>query len=670
MKNKKFYRLGLSVSLLALYCTTAWSAERVVQFAGLVSSITERKETTEFLDKVLCNIVIVNTSQTNSNQAIIDVNFYNYGYTGTGYSSIRSARVQMSNTGDAEAARYNQMLIHGGSTAAGTSCIYNAGDNTTALEPLGTCVIQFTTNTIPAGSSTVGVCAGNVRVRDVDPAAPGFVVASGSASLIQEVKVLGGVLSGAHFLSGPAFSGAVGTAVVPLSTDAKSAVLGTSTPSADAIQTLPANMNLECRNSCMGVRAGVLQSISRRQNPHSNVNGGPTQGSVFDTVRNFCKTSASGTGGTPYLSGRNVYDLLWTNAATLPNLSSTRSDAFNLFTPAGSTNATYGNAGKTAIHNSCNPSSNLNLMTMLRECHYDFFAKECVQIADNIEKSFYQGGIGYHEYEIYAAFSREMEFLFDEMRRRSVFTNRCLNPGGLFNVYDSGNNILSPALTRNSSDPIRIAAYPASAASDPANACFQSMYNGTPDTAIGYLSNYISEEIVPRALVGQQSPFEYTRSPGSSTTLFIPGSGGTTDNPMICDAICGGAAAYRSPDFIHEPNLGMEAGILNSGRPREYGQSGNGTNKVTFGGLAQKITPPEFKGGLVKEFMIGGFGTICSANEGFTDWNNIKDASAFTAQSINGQYRYCSNRLQGGADDLLFGVQGVISYPVNGGSPF
>lgn len=634
--------------------TLANAAERVVQFAGVVSSVTERRETTEFLDKVLCNLVIVNTSQTTSNQTIVGVNFYNYGYSGT---DLNSARVFAPATapGAGEELRYNQIMIHpSGGAATETSCIGKT------LEPLATCVMQFITNTIPAGSSTIGVCAGNVRVQDSNPASPGFVVASGSASLIQEVRILGGVLSGAHFLSGPAFNN---LSANPIDSTAVQTAAPTSAANAAGTgpqSSLPANMNIECRSRCRAVAPGVMQAISKSQNPGSDGNGGAQHGigSVFDTVRAFCRGNGSSGTSAPYYTGKSFYDQLWTNS---PPTSS--SDAGTVTTTA----ITFG--GVNGMQNQCTAAElgSLYLQT-LKDCHYKYFQEQCINITEEVEKSFYEGVIGYTEESIYVAFARKFQYLAVQMETERTFVSKCMAPLGLFNIDAAGLPSAIASKADLAANPPKIASYPASG-TPPSAACNAALYSNRADQSMGVVGNYIVQKVIPGGLRGNTSPFRYRVLPGGPNSYIpndpAPSGTSSTSDSLLCDAVCGGAGGISSVSY-HEPNLGLEAVIADNIGSRTL----ENANRMTFGGLAHKIAPPELAGGLVKEMLIGGFGTICSANASFLDYNNIKDTNAFISQSINGQFRYCENRPQGGSDDLLFGVQGLVSFPVNGGSPF
>ena len=683
------------VFVLSTFCQHLDAAERVVQFSGIVSSITERKETTEFLDKVLCNLVIVNTSQTASSQQIQDITFYNYGYSG---ANLRSAKVQASSGGaDPEFSRFNQMLITSGGSAPGTACV-GVGGGSPAMGPLDTCVVQFMTNTIPAGSSTIGVCSGNIRVSDASPGSPGFVIASGSASLIQEVKVLGGVLSGAHFLSGPNFGadiaatgGFSSSAIAGNAGAVEMLAAGTPATAPAAFNKLPTNMNIGCRNSCLAQPVGVVQSLARHGNPSDqgpSINGFLYSGTVFNAVRDFCRSDF---GNTPPSSGWSIYENLWGDKSTanswanLPGgatITTARAAGVNTFVPAFGPGI-YGTAVAKSINQECLRGSGKpgqNFMHALRGCHYEIFKKECYQIVDELEKDFYDGNLGYSEGDLYNAFSYAFYNVYLRFNSEQVFLKSCYLPKILANkVGASGGGSFSPidtvatvVGTQNSSS------FPGDPTEAPTANCLASgagsLSSDSPDKAIGFLTDYISEVIVPNGFQSTQSPFVYsqTRSAGTS---YIPSAGGVANTTVLCDAVCGGAAAGTTG--LHEPNLGLPAGTYDEGRGLA-GDTSDGA-RLTYGSIGQKIAPPEFNGGLVKELMIGGFGTICSANVGFNDWNNIKDSSAtgpfgssasFNSQSINGQFRYCANRNNGGADDLLFGVQGLISFPVNGGSPF
>ena len=631
-----------------IFQTAAYSAERVVQFAGVVSSITERRETTEFLDKVLCNLVIVNTSQTVSNQIIVDVNFYNYGYSG---GSITSTRISALNPPPADAVRYNQIFID---SPSGPTCIGQT------LHPLGTCVMQFITNTIPAGSSTVGVCAGNVRVKDELPSAPGFVVASGSASLIQEVKILGGVLSGAYFMSGPSSTqtGTTGGLIAPGATTTADGPKAAGITAGNEF-TLPSNMNIECKTQCNATalqngpaKYGIIQTLSRAQNPGTDGNVTHGVGSVFDTVRAFCRSSTPPL--TTYYSGKLMYDALWasgTAGGVSPSGNAT-----------GLTTSTFGS--KTAFSGGtgdCNTFATTNYAKSLRECHWRYFEDHCVAIANELERQFYQGGLGYTEQDIVSAFQWEFNNLNNQMMTDQVFRNKCFLPMALLNQQNAATNAdantTQGSAATSAVAPNKFAAYPGTTADLPSANCINNVLNtDKADQTIGYIGSTIVNTVVTDALnfSSNSTPFRYTNL-----------SDGATPS-RVCDAVCGGASVSVGASVIHEPNQGMEAGVIDNSATRgtEIG------TKLTFGSLAQKIAPPEFGGGIVKEMLIGGFGTICSANDTFTTYNNIKDPTAFASQSINNHYRYCENRPQGGSDDLLFGVQGLIGFPVNGGSPF
>ncbi len=113
-------------------------------------------------------------------------------------------------------------------TASPTNLTINGGDF---------CLFMYTVSSIKFDGNW-GVCGGVVQVQDVNAAAPGSVIASGSINVTQEAMVLGGVLSGAYYASGIHLSSTTG-----LNTDTSNGV-----PSPPV--GLSHNMNYFCASAC------------------------------------------------------------------------------------------------------------------------------------------------------------------------------------------------------------------------------------------------------------------------------------------------------------------------------------------------------------------------------------------------------------------------------------
>jgi hypothetical protein len=134
-----------------------------------------------------CSITIVNLST--SSQRIESVEFLMPELSGatvrTRYLPIASASEQLKVEPDAL------------EFSAASQCIGRA------LPRNSYCTLMKRVTTIPVAGIRNAHCSGKVTVSDVNASQPGSVVASGSVVTLQEVVVLGGVLSAAHYYGSP-----------------------------------------------------------------------------------------------------------------------------------------------------------------------------------------------------------------------------------------------------------------------------------------------------------------------------------------------------------------------------------------------------------------------------------------------------------------------------------
>ena len=136
----------------------------------------------------VCTVVVANTGATD--QYVERVRFIEVSYT----DSTKSASFPASANGDhaiLTATTYADSISN-----ASTGCTA-----TTTLSSGGICIFRFSQTTLPWNGRTA-VCSGQISVKDKDASKPGSVTASGAISLNQESLVVGGLMSGAMYLSG------------------------------------------------------------------------------------------------------------------------------------------------------------------------------------------------------------------------------------------------------------------------------------------------------------------------------------------------------------------------------------------------------------------------------------------------------------------------------------
>lgn len=225
------FRLALIASWIgACGITAAQGADRTVQFNGSAMALTYMIPVSNANYKYSCAVTITNTGSTA--QRYKSGSFFGIRWRDMGsYRSLRTTAPE----------DLNWMRLH--STAQNADTSSDAPCSAAGSLPVGgVCVIRWVNEMIP-NTEGWALCAGGLAISDNNAAAPGAVTASGSIFLQQETMVMGGVLSGAHYLSGKALWNVTG---VQLSTAMnQSYQIGTGANAFRGDQ-----MNIYCSSAC------------------------------------------------------------------------------------------------------------------------------------------------------------------------------------------------------------------------------------------------------------------------------------------------------------------------------------------------------------------------------------------------------------------------------------
>lgn len=171
--------LGIGFGLL-LASADSQAATRLIQFGGIAGSQPMTDEGNTKASTAFCFVLVTNTGMTRQK---VSASFI-------GYSSQLQMTSDFTTPAAGDTGRYRR-------GQPSTDC---SGTNN-EIGPGEYCIFRSIVNTISFDGHW-GVCTGRVRSDDVDPAQPGSVVAAGTVSIMQEARVLGGVLSGAYYASG------------------------------------------------------------------------------------------------------------------------------------------------------------------------------------------------------------------------------------------------------------------------------------------------------------------------------------------------------------------------------------------------------------------------------------------------------------------------------------
>jgi hypothetical protein len=150
--------------------TNTYAAQRIVSYAGLTGLELQTTRLANLNNNAFCTLMIVNTGGTR--QTLVSIQTLT---TTLGAGSVLTT------------------------TAAGA--LFNTCTPSADLIPGASCYVNYAVPTF-LGSERYGLCAGTITVQDFDPSLPGSVVATGNITVQQEAMVMGGVLSGAQYVSG------------------------------------------------------------------------------------------------------------------------------------------------------------------------------------------------------------------------------------------------------------------------------------------------------------------------------------------------------------------------------------------------------------------------------------------------------------------------------------
>jgi hypothetical protein len=233
MKNTKHF-FGLvfvpflpSVFLLATSISHANT--RSISFLGQASSAYSMIELHNLSRLAACQITVMNIS--NQNQNIDSISLW--GFNPTTQKMVQTKYVK---DGTKPILWTHVRIDESGSSS--DDCL----KSTVPLKPGAICHFRISTFSFRMSEAT-HLCGGTITVRDTDPKAQGSVIAAGSIATIQETKVIGGALSGAHYLSGPLFTQGPTVAPVQLNVWRDSNSLPNQ-------HDLGGNMNVYCAQAC------------------------------------------------------------------------------------------------------------------------------------------------------------------------------------------------------------------------------------------------------------------------------------------------------------------------------------------------------------------------------------------------------------------------------------
>lgn len=311
---------GLSAGTASLLVPSASSAAaRTVQFSGLAvlypsylnfpADVRFDKATT----RAVCQIVVTNLGA--AAEKVTNFTAMDFNNAGGDLATVQTFTTNVAGT-----VNFKSRLSSAGGTAA--NCM------NVAIAQNQYCVFRYETDTMDFDEKQA-VCSGRITVEDNVANNPGSLVAAGAIGYVQEVQVLGGILSSALYLSGsplPRTGTGAGTAGIDTT---MTSVTPSNFASRDTF-----NMNAYCVKSCMAQSANYAkvsvceQYCGLRRNNESAILDG-TSGSATDGgSANFDPLYAQSlsaiqltpaddsanvsnrlTSGSPHFSGGLVYEM-------------------------------------------------------------------------------------------------------------------------------------------------------------------------------------------------------------------------------------------------------------------------------------------------------------------------------------------------------------------------
>ncbi|MEK7690570.1 MAG: hypothetical protein AAB425_06085 [Bdellovibrionota bacterium] len=266
--------------VLLLLLSISWdamAASRTIQFTGVASSYFTTVAINNATTTAVCTVVVANTGATD--QYVERVRFIEVSYT----ASTKSASFPDSANGDhaiLTATTYADSISN-----ASTGCTA-----TTTLSSGGICIFRFSQTTLPWNGRTA-VCSGQISVKDKDASKPGSVTASGAISLNQESLVVGGLMSGAMYLSGmhitPNAGGHFPTAMADNNTPFTGAAPDVNLTSGSYNVT---NMNYYCAQACIDYGGWNDQACAEHCGIAYSENGKYRQ--IFGSIKSAADTHA------------------------------------------------------------------------------------------------------------------------------------------------------------------------------------------------------------------------------------------------------------------------------------------------------------------------------------------------------------------------------------------
>tara|TARA_Y100000590_G_scaffold449824_1_gene588575 strand:- start:10421 stop:11803 length:1383 start_codon:yes stop_codon:yes gene_type:complete len=238
MRLKKIYLLT-TVLTFSFHLELGFSAEnRPATFIGTTGARPVNIGTNNLSNVAQCLIAVVNVGGTNQRIERVDMLALDRENNSSSFSTYTSGwqgGVKVSST----------------DPSFSTSCLGSDG----VIAPGEYCIFKRQLETIPFDGNWA-VCNGRIFVSDINNSSTGQVIASGAIRIVQEARVLGGVLSAANYMS------AVGS-TYDSSTD--NILPNPTTPGGyDSTDFVAVTMNHYCMHACMNTYNATYSDINHR----------------------------------------------------------------------------------------------------------------------------------------------------------------------------------------------------------------------------------------------------------------------------------------------------------------------------------------------------------------------------------------------------------------------
>ncbi|MBN22004.1 MAG: hypothetical protein CL678_12055 [Bdellovibrionaceae bacterium] len=170
----------LLLSLSTLISSPSFAGLRTKSFAGLSGAVPVNIVSQNMSRVAQCVVTVVNTGTVD--QTILDIQFLT-----TNVQSNTPTMSAIATTGEA-------LKVNGSSAGYSTNCLNANG----VLNPGQVCLFKKEIETLPFDGNWA-MCSGQIRVRDTNAGESGQISVAGTVYIVEEARVLGGVLTAAQY---------------------------------------------------------------------------------------------------------------------------------------------------------------------------------------------------------------------------------------------------------------------------------------------------------------------------------------------------------------------------------------------------------------------------------------------------------------------------------------